>query len=373
MSYLKTIFILPIFFIFLLISPNFSYSTSDSHLPYWHYNDAKWWSEGKLSDENFLDSLIIVLDESETLQNTGENKIPFWFSTVATWFSNYEINQNEYKLVIKYLHSQNIIQVSEPLISNTLQDYSFNTFPLIQTFEKDVTLFEVGNYFKDKVIFDDGNYKFLDIQFGLKTENHQRYESLKNSSNSVVVSPTLTYSAYTEPGFYTYYRGECDESCLTIPINYNKPLDYTSSTLGLNILHLLNYPIITDIDLDQNPKILENYDKVILLHNEYLTKKMFDSITEHPNVVYLYPNALYAEVEIDYESNTMTLIRGHDYPPENPVSNGFDWKHDNSIYEYDFECGDWKFEKISNGYMLDCYPEYAVYSDELLLRTLNEL
>ena len=100
---------------------------------------------------------------------------------------------------------------------------------------------------------------------------------------------------------------------------------------------------------------------------------MFDSITEHPNVVYLYPNALYAEVEIDYESNTMTLIRGHDYPPENPVSNGFDWKHDNSIYEYDFECGDWKFEKISNGYMLDCYPEYAVYSDELLLRTLNEL
>ena len=68
MSYLKTIFILPVFFIFLLISPNFSYSVSDSHLPYWHYNDAKWWSEGKLSDENFLDSLIIILDESETLE-----------------------------------------------------------------------------------------------------------------------------------------------------------------------------------------------------------------------------------------------------------------------------------------------------------------
>ena len=100
---------------------------------------------------------------------------------------------------------------------------------------------------------------------------------------------------------------------------------------------------------------------------------MFDSIIEHPNVVYLYPNALYAEVEIDYEANTMTLIRGHDYPPENPVSNGFDWEYDNSILEYDFECSEWKFEKVSNGHMLNCYPEYAVYSDELLLRTLNEL
>ena len=151
MYYLKIIFIIPIFSVLLLISPNISHSMSDSHMPYWHYNDAKWWSEGKISNEKFLDSIIVILDESKTLQNTGENKIPLWFSIIATWFSNYEINQNEYKLIIEYLHSQNILQVSEPLISSTLQDYTFNTFPLIQTFEKDVTLFEVGNYFKDKV------------------------------------------------------------------------------------------------------------------------------------------------------------------------------------------------------------------------------
>ena len=48
--------------------------------------------------------------------------------------------------------------VSEPLISKTLQDYNFNTFPLIQTFEKDVTL-EAGNYVKDKIFLNDGNSK----------------------------------------------------------------------------------------------------------------------------------------------------------------------------------------------------------------------
>ena len=45
-----------------------------------------------------------------------------------------------------------------------------------------------------------------------------------------------------------------------------------------------------------------------MLHNEYVTQAMFDAITNHPNVIYLYPNALYAEIEVDYENNLITLI-----------------------------------------------------------------
>ena len=37
-----------------------------------------------------------------------------------------------------------------------------------------------------------------------------------------------------------------------------------------------------------------------MLHNEYVTRPMFDAITSHPNVIYLYPNALYAEIEVNY-------------------------------------------------------------------------
>ena len=39
------------------------------------------------------------------------------------------------------------------------------------------------------------------------------------------------------------------------------------------ILKLLNYKFLSDIDIDKNPEILKNFDKVILLHNEYVTKK----------------------------------------------------------------------------------------------------
>ena len=74
------------------------------------------------------------------------------------------------------------------------------------------------------------------------------------------------------------------------------------------------------LTVDQNPEILQNYDTVILLHNEYVTKKQFDAISTHPNLIFLHPNALYAlEIDVNYDTNTMTLIRGHDYPPENPV------------------------------------------------------
>ncbi|MFQ5783174.1 MAG: hypothetical protein ACE5GR_09030 [Nitrosopumilus sp.] len=71
-----------------------------------------------------------------------------------------------------------------------------------------------------------------------------------------------------------------------------------------------------------------------------MTKKKFDAITSHPNVVYLYLNALYAEVESNYETNTITLKRGHNYPEED-IRNGFDWEYDNFPMEYYTQCEEW--------------------------------
>ena len=81
--------------------------------------------------------------------------------------------------------------------------------------------------------------------------------------------------------------------------------------------------------------MLKNYDTVILLHNEYVTKSMCDTITNHNKVIYLYPNALYAEIETNYEENTITLVKGHGFPEEE-IKNGYDWKFDNTHpFEFD--------------------------------------
>ena len=100
---------------------------------------------------------------------------------------------------------------------------------------------------------------------------------------------------------------------------------------------------------------------------------MFDAITSHNNVVYLYPNALYAEISVDYEENTITLLRGHGFPDPS-ISNGFDWEFDNTHpFEYDTSCKNWEFYPISNGYMLNCYPEFIIYKNVLLLEFIKNL
>ena len=105
------------------------------------------------------------------------------------------------------------------------------------------------------------------------------------------------------------------------------------------------------------------------------SQKEFEAITNHPKVIYLYPNSNYAQVKVDYGKNTVSLVRGHEYPPDDPVSNGFNWKYEelNHPWEYNTECKDWEFIKVDNGYMLDCYPELILSSDRDLLKMIKNL
>lgn len=187
---------------------------------------------------------------------------------------------------------------------------------------------------------------------------------------AVVIYPILTQFAYKEGGFYDYYKGKCN-TCNTISL---LPLDINATyTTGLNsfeTLMQLHYPFITDILVDKHPEILKDYDKIILLHNEYVTKAEFEAIKNHKNVFYLYPNSLYVQVAVDYENLTMTLVRGHGYPNEN-ISNGFDYVT-SSKYEYDFNCKNYKWEKEPNGMQPTCWPEFLIQADRSVLKTIKD-
>ena len=198
------------------------------------------------------------------------------------------------------------------------------------------------------------------------------YELLRDTSNSVVIYPIFTQSAYEWNGIHDFYTGRCD-SCLTTSIQDYYKKSFASSANAYRILEFLDYEIIDDIELDKNPSILKKFDKVILLHNEFVTKAEFEAITQHPKVIYLYPNALSSEVKSDYDDNTITLVRGPNYPDVN-IQNGFDWEHDNSQYFEDWSCNDWEFYQISNGYMLNCFPETELpHYGRDILKTIKTL
>jgi len=207
---------------------------------------------------------------------------------------------------------------------------------------------------------------------GVLVYNPHLFSNVNSDNNAIVIVPDLTALAYYGGGFYDYFNKQCDERCLTIPLNKTIMYhDNASSVKAIDIFKKLGYKTISDIEVARNVSILDTYDKIILLHSEYVTQEMFNKIISHKKVIYLYPNALYAEVEI--YNNVMKLVKGHGYPTPD-IKNGFGWVYENTRpNEYDDCLNGWKFRSVNNGYQLSCYPEKIIKTDTLLLTKIKEL
>ena len=144
----------------------------------------------------------------------------------------------------------------------------------------------------------------------------------------------------------------------------NKQLYYS-----INFLKLF-----TDLEIEKNPNILSNYDKIIILHNKYVTKNIFDAITNHPKVIYLHPGALSEEVKIRLPENSFTVLSPVKYPEERNFQNDFLWPYDNSHREFNhcLDIDDPRFEKVPNGIMLNCYPENVLHKSKELLAQIRD-
>ena len=269
------------------------------------------------------------------------------------------------------LPSENSIIISIPKYNKT-NDYLDITYSntegpsqILRIFPNEVNFDLKPNYDYDGKLFSidiDKKIGFNDI--------YNKMVLFGNPHDTVFIYPSFTQAAYDTNGFYDYYKMRCDYKCLTVQIPDKIFGGPSSSSFGAAVLHLLNFSYVKDEDVDKDPNILKQYKRVIVLHNEYVTKREFDAIINHPNVVFFYPNALYAQVTTNYTNNTITLVRGHGYPDKS-ISNGFDWKYDNSKYEYDKECENWQFYAKGNYTMLNCYPEYMILYDMKMIEALQ--
>ncbi|TLY08060.1 MAG: hypothetical protein E6K83_04015 [Thaumarchaeota archaeon] len=267
-------------------------------------------------------------------------------------------------------------------VSSLIDKITGNTQPAIDNIQF-ITIIEgkqtTLNVLKKDLLFNititydkNNNPRYVNVAKRPDLSDFYKQVGFNNASEDVVyVYPIFTQGAYGDHGFYDYYNKKCGPECLTLPIPSKFVPRYGASMTATIVLSLLNYSHITDVQVDKNPDILKKYHKVIVLHNEYVTKREFDAITSHPNVIYLFPNALYAQVRTDYSNNTFTLIRGHGYPIPS-IANGFDWKFDNSNLEYDVNCENMTFTIIPNGKMLTCYPAYRSLFDKAFLEAIKE-
>jgi len=365
-------------------------SAQDAQIPNWIKNTAGWWASGIISETEFLTGIEYLINNNIILINfvpcndeiqsqyKDTKSVPSWIKNNANWWSENLIDDTDFINGLQYLIEYRIIKIDNKKILGKipLEDIKFSSSWLV---DKNFLVFVQSSFFElygkyGDCITDGDSKVWRSFVLGLNPNKMDTYNEVavwNDPQKTVVVYPYFTAVAYNEPGFYTYFRGECDD-CTTAKFGMPTTL-YTSSGIGHQALTLLGYPSITDVEIDKNPNILQQFDKVIILHNEYVTRTMFDAITNHPNVIYLYPNALYAEIEVNYIDETITLIRGHNYP-EPEIINGFDWEFDNTHpYEYDSECQSMDIYRIKNGHMTTCYPENLFLKDTQQLFELLKL
>jgi len=352
-------------------------SAQDAQIPGWIKDVASWWANDQISENEFVTGIEYLINNNIILLHSipcnekiesqyGDTKsVPDWIKNNASWWSDNLIDDIDFINGLQYLIKHKIIKIDNKKILGQvpLEDIKFsstwqvNNDDLVFVQSAFFEIYGVHGY----CIIEGGKQVWKSLLLGLNPNKFDMYNEVavwNDPQKTAVVYPYFTYVAYNEPGFYTYYRGDCD-SCTTTKFVPSSLLnnEYVTSGLGHQALTLLGYTSISDKEIDMDPSILQQFDKVIMLHNEYVTRTIFDAITNHPKVFYLYPNALYAEIEVDYIDETITLIRGHNYP-EPEIINGFDWEFDNTHpYEYDSLCLELEIYQIENGRMTNCYPE----------------
>ena len=96
-------------------------------IPYWIKNNAGWWSDDKISDNDFISGIEYLIKNriiNLSSQNNNDNSsdvIPPWIKINAGWWANGEISENEFLSSIKYLIENGIIKVNAPTNSELVQ------------------------------------------------------------------------------------------------------------------------------------------------------------------------------------------------------------------------------------------------------------
>lgn len=88
-------------------------------IPSWIKNNAEWWSQGQLGDDDFVKGIqylvqqgIIQIPQTQASSNSGSQQIPQWVKNTAGWWAEGQVSDDEFIKAVQYLVSSGIIQVN---------------------------------------------------------------------------------------------------------------------------------------------------------------------------------------------------------------------------------------------------------------------
>ena len=91
--------------------------SDDGSMPLWIRNNAKWWNENQISDQDFIKGIEFLIQKKilvvqKTIEpNQNNQQIPFWVKNNAGWWAHGVISDEEFLNGITWLVNNNIIKI----------------------------------------------------------------------------------------------------------------------------------------------------------------------------------------------------------------------------------------------------------------------
>ncbi len=100
-----------------MIIPSFL-KIEEPKIPDWIRNNARWWSNGQISDQTFLSGIqylidqgIMIVPKTEVTIEVALPSLPSWVKDTAGWWANGQVTDDDFLNGIKYLVEHGIIRV----------------------------------------------------------------------------------------------------------------------------------------------------------------------------------------------------------------------------------------------------------------------
>ena len=87
-------------------------------IPAWVKNNAKWWSQGQIGDDQFVQGIqymiqqgIIQIPAAQSGSSTGTQQIPAWIKNNAGWWAGGQIADDQFVQGLQYMITNGIIKI----------------------------------------------------------------------------------------------------------------------------------------------------------------------------------------------------------------------------------------------------------------------
>ena len=128
--------------------PDFLQKLEEKTIPYWIKNNAGWWSDNKIGDNDFISGIEYLINNriiklsSQNINENSSDAIPSWIKNNAGWWSAGKITDEDFLSGIKYLIENSIIKVNaqtdSELVQKELERKAWNFEQYLKNIQSDI-------------------------------------------------------------------------------------------------------------------------------------------------------------------------------------------------------------------------------------------